>query len=272
MKWLLLLSLFLSFPVLAKSKKDVEEEKDLTCHSTREYVATLKFIQKKASRLGLSEANAKLVADEVSQGCDGSAQRFIDIVNALLVAELDPKSSVETGLRFAKATDIETKNFLTVFKRAFLGKYLDLDLRNSVKLAESLSIDYKGEAQEVASDFIKLVSFCTDTKKLDLPYLKCAQLAAKVTSTRPEFKPYAANDFLKLFKFIRDDKPHRSSGEALQIAEEVVTFGPTAAENYIQAYQFAASKSGLQYEDARAMEWAMLMAKRSLKPEESKTK
>ncbi len=238
------------------------------CQPAVEYTTTFNYLKSKTD-FEVSQNQAAKIANEVSKGCTGASQRFIDVTNYLSHAGLTGDDAIKTGLQFVNESEITTNNFLKIFKMAFLRKYLDMDLHNSLKLARSLSLEYLGENERIGQEFETMVEFCTDTENLSLPGTQCASFTAEVLQSEGEFGPYAAKDFIKVFHFLRDDEkgPKRSTAEALKKAKEVVAFGPSAADNYITGYSFAVAKSGLKKNESEAMVFAAKLASRSVMKE-----
>ncbi len=169
--------------------------------------------------------------------------------------------AVENAAKFISRSDQETDTFVTVFREAFLEDYLDLDLSAALRLAHQLTTEFKGDPVHARRDFHELVKFCADKRNLDLPKPQCAAFAARVTEKGVDFPKGVSADFLKAFDFVRSKAgPALSTGDALKISEEVVSSGPDAAENFIQGYRYAVSKSGLKLEVAGAVAFAKQMA------------
>lgn len=266
-----LVTVFSFQKVDAKPKKNFHE-----CLSTREFITTLNFLRKH-TEFAIKEKDAVYVADQVSQGCTGAAKRFIQVTNLLTKAKLATKQAIETALKFALASPAETKTFIIIFKEAFLKKYLDLDLMTSVNLAVSLSIDSKGDAKKYKKDFQRLVEFCISTENLDLPKPRCAQMSSRITKLGKDYKKGSSEPFIELYRFLisTDDGPSLPTFDALKVAEEVIGHGPAARKNFRQAYKYATSESGLDFDKSRAIKFARKMASRSIKkdkPSETHTK
>jgi hypothetical protein len=76
-------------------------------------------------------------------------------------AHLDSSSVLKTASKFIHLKDQDVEAFTVIFKKVFLKKYLDLDLRTSVKMALDLSVDFEGNRSKVVDDFNQLFSVTT---------------------------------------------------------------------------------------------------------------
>lgn len=255
--------LFLSSFVLAKEefKKDAVEQ----CQVAREFVTTLEYLRAK-SVYAVPEDQARKVADKVSSGCTGAARRFVATTELLVTAGLDTKSAIEAGIKFAKLSESHAINFQHIFRQAFTAKYLDLPLNTSLEVAMKLSGEFDGNHKKAREDFDKLVSFCMDKKKLDLPIPYCAQAAARITQNGDRFSEPIAKSFLKLYEFLTSkDGPSRTVVDALKIAEDIIKNGPVGADNFIFAYKFATSKKGLDLDGTKSITFALNIANRTVR-------
>ena len=235
------------------------------CKSTREFVTAYEFL-KENKEFSLQPQDIMTIADKVSNGCTGAANRLITVTNLLIKAQLDSKSALSYGQKFAAGTDVEMKTFKTVFIQSYFGDYLDLPLFDALKMANSLSLEFEGDKEKVQKDFERLVKYCVSEKELDLPRPQCARIAASVTRQGQNFKEGVSKSFIALVEFITTDRrgPKRSTVEALNLAEKMVAFGPEAEKNFVTAYRYASSKSGLNLDIVKSLEFAEKMASRSL--------
>lgn len=234
------------------------------CRGAREYVTTLEFLRDKKA-FEISEAEARKLAITVAEGCDGAAQRFIRVSLLLSKSGLTARDAIKTGLEFAKKSETETVTFSEVFKEAFLPEKLDLDLRDSIHLATSLTHAFEGDKKRVLGDFKRLLTYCTEAKNLDLPRSDCGIFAARVASLGQYWNGGIAQAFIDTFEFIRSNEvehgPSLITGQALKLAESVVSSGPGATENFITAYKYASARQGMDLPRAQALSFAQNMAK-----------
>ncbi|MBL7663665.1 MAG: hypothetical protein JNM93_00920 [Bacteriovoracaceae bacterium] len=238
------------------------------CSSAKEFITTLEYLRSR-NEFQLDSSQALKVSEKVATACTGAAQKFVDVVNLLTKLTVDSKSAVETAVMLSAQERGVVDNYLTIFKYAFVEDGLDLDLMNSLSMAKSLSVEFKGEQKKARDDFLELVKFCTHMKTLNLPLGSCAQTAAKVTRMGEKFKNSVASPFKDLFHFLTEAEagPKLSKLEGLKFAEEMMGFGPMAEDNFVQAYKYAISKDGLGFSQVHALAFAKNLAKYSFKIE-----
>lgn len=230
------------------------------CTYTREYITSLEYFRAH-KEFELPDNESKVLAWKISRGCTGAAHRFIKITSTLSRAGVGMRNSVNAGLELASRTDTETATFLTVFTKAFLAEYLDLDLKTSLDLAYSLATKFKGDIQSVRKDFDRFVGFCIDVQELNLPVPQCAAFAAKLAQQGEPFYNGIADPFIKTYTFLRSEKgPHLTTWQSLKLAEGIMAGGPEAADNFIQAFKYAVSKEGLGNGIPEAIQFGQKMA------------
>lgn len=227
------------------------------CPAAREYIATDKFLaSQKVYQLEAKEREA--IADRVSSGCQGSAQRFASTVRLLTAAGLGLNNAIEAGVELARTDDKTADGFKQVFSRCYLKEHLDLDLLNCLKVAKWLSLTGEGTIQP--DNFVKVVRYCTKGNKLKLSHARCAKLAlrlAKVPFNTPRYS--AADSFASLFTFLTaKDGPNLSAIKAMKLAEFLASHSPSSAENYRVAYDFAKRSK----DATRAHNFALALAKK----------
>jgi hypothetical protein len=150
------------------------QEKSL-CHSTEEYIKTLKFLRV-TKEFQFPESTSRQIAEKVSRGCDGAADRFSQVLLLLKAVGLSDRRGLEMALEFSSQPPDVQKNFSEIFTRSFLAEFFDYDYATAARLAYELSKNYKGEPAQVREDFLELVHYCKDGKTLDLPTKLCAEL------------------------------------------------------------------------------------------------
>ena len=149
------------------------------CHSTDEYVRTLKFLRS-TKEISYPENTSRLIAEKVARGCDGASGRFSQVLLLLKAIGLSDRRGLEMALDFTSQTPDVQKNFIEIFSRSYLAEFFDYDYGTAARLAYELSKNYKGEPAQVREDFIELVRYCKDGKTLDLPTRLCAELTIKL--------------------------------------------------------------------------------------------
>lgn len=241
----------------AETKSD--RLKPPSCSYAREYITALEYFRTH-HEYAIPEKESRDLAFKISHGCTGAAQRFIKVNSTLLRSGVAPKDTLETALFFAVNTDVATETFLAIFLKAFLKEFMDLDASTSLKLAFSLFRDFNGDVLAVKMDFENFVDFCTKTEEINQAIPKCARFAARLARKGEKWDGGIFLTFQKLFSFLLTQKgPGLSTWKALDEAERLLEGGHGAAENYIQAFKYAASKEGLDLEIPKAMAFANQM-------------
>ena len=262
----------LPFSIIASAATTPSTPGVANCTTTREFVTTLEFLRAKKD-FEIPEAEARKIASRVANGCTGSAQRFIRVSSLLANAGLGSKDAIEQGLDFSRRADAEVEAFGAVFRRAFLENYLDLDLRSSLQMARALSREFDGDLTHVRQDFEQLVDFCVRDKSLNLPKPECGAFAARITRKGQIWNGAVARPFIDAYAYLTSDKgPHLITGNALSLAEDLVSTGPGGIENFTQAYRYAASAKGLAMSDTDALTFAKEMAQRKATVPDTKQK
>lgn len=264
MKTLILFSVVLGSTLSFAANKDAKPIDN--CLSAREYITTVNYFRKNKD-FGLNEKEIQKIADKVSTGCSGASQRFIKVIKVLTKLGIDTRSSINNAYSFIDQTDDYTKVFIEVYKHAYDPKYMDLDALTAMKISLELSTQYKGDVKKSLKDYKHLVEFCLENKSMELPTPKCALVASKITKLGENFEKPIAKPFVKLIKFLQDDKkgPKLDRNKSMKIAQEVISHGPYAFENFKQAFIFATSKSGLGKSVNQALPFAKTLAKRTIK-------
>jgi len=241
------------------------------CSTAREFITAREFLRERKD-LGIPEDQAHRLTTQIAEGCSGAAQRFIRVLGVLMHSGLTPNDSIKTALKLSKENDQQTETFLAVFQSAFLPEYLDLDLRSSLQLASSLSVEFEGDLVPVRDDFSKLVDFCLREDVLNLPRPQCATFAARLTRLGANWRGGISKAFIELFNYTRSSKgPSLITGQALALTEEIIAQGPGAPENFQQAYRYALSAKGLTMPQQQAIAFARQMAMRKIPAEKQDT-
>jgi hypothetical protein len=261
-----ILTLVLASALCACASKNVSITSN-ECESTREFVTTLQYLRDN-SALSLGEPEARGLAEKVSGGCTGAADRFISVVKTLGVAGLGGREAAQIAVRYARASDEQAETFLSVFKHAFSSDALDLDLRLSVDVASQLSSGFNGSSLQAKEDFERFVDFCLAQEKMNLPRPTCAPIAAKLTKKGEAYGKSVFPSFERLFEFLKSEKGGGlTANDVLRTTESVVELSPSAADNFILGYRFGVSKQGLGLSAADALAFAKRMAAKTAKTE-----
>lgn len=244
MRHLIYILLSIGLSNLASASEAVDKPAE-PCHSAREFITTLEYLRSK-KEFGIEENQAQTLAHKVSKGCTGAAQRFIRTVELLDKVEAGSKVAVGMGVKLANKTDQYAETFSGLFKRSYLKEYFDLDLTTSLKIASTLSLDYKGDVRQAMQDYFKIAQFCI-SDEVNLPPPSCATLAQEVVKNNELQKKPAADSFIRVYKFVRKTETLSPSvQEALKITRRVVKVSPDAADNFIDGYKYAVSDRGLK--------------------------
>ncbi len=239
-------------------------EKIENCHSTKEYITTFRYLEDKKVFL-LKKVDMMKIADVVSKGCSGAAKRFIEITDLLVKAQVETSDSIKLAMEFSAKNDQTGQAFIAIFKEAFLKEYLDLDIKSAIDFSRKLSLDKEGDPQMIKNDFQKIVKFCLAQKSLDLSGPKCSELASKVVISGTKFNTEMSPIFLDNYEYLTDTEGvNLSTYKAIEISLKLIESGPLSAENFKDAYKFAMSKSGLDLGKEAAINYAEIMAQRSI--------
>lgn len=259
----------LSFPALSQEDDPVEPETKTeakvesatsTCNFSKEYITTLEYLREQKN-FSIPEQESRKIAEKVSLlGCTSSAQRFIRITSLLSKAGLPTREAIQFGLDFSKRKDAEVQTFSLVFKQAFLEDSLDLDVSTSIHMASQLSLEFNGDTRNVREDFIHLLNFCLDEKSLNLPRPQCGAFAVRVAHLGEKFEGKISRPFIELFDFLRSSSgPQLVTGQALSLAEQLITGGRASYDNFTQAFKYGTAKQGLNLPIQEAVDFAKKM-------------
>jgi hypothetical protein len=243
----------------------IDQRKVVQCDSTKEYMTTLSFLRESKS-FQIQEKNARQLAFEVSTGCSGSAQRFINIVSLLTKASIDSVNSIRVAKEIALKDDKVNQTFIKIFRRGYRSRDFDLSANDALMLARNLAIDYEGNIDTTLKNFDIFASFCLSYEGLDLPKLKCAKMIKRLIKVGEKFEQPIAKHYIELYDFlVSKDGSNLPLYKALEYAEASIKFGPKAVNNFKEGYKFAIHKKGLNMGQDKAIEFAVSMAKNTLK-------
>lgn len=250
-----------TFFVVLIPRLSLSRTQEYQCTFTREYITTLEYLRS-AKEFAIPEKEARILAEKVSQGCSGAADRFIRIVQILTRSEMSSKDAIQIGLQFSGKTNSETQTFLHVFSVAYLSEFIDLDLQSAIKMATQLSSEFQADAAGVRDDFDTLLQFCSEAKTLDLPKPQCGAFAARIAHLGERFSGGISDSFLRIYEFLNSEKgPHLGTGPSLALTEQLVAGGRDSADNFIQAYKYGVSPHGLNQSHQEALRFAKQMVR-----------
>jgi hypothetical protein len=242
----------------------LEKEKEKPCESFKEFQRAYESLLSEGD-LALGEEKSARLALQISQGCNGSAQRFTKAYGMMKKTGVALTKAVEVGLDFSSLDDERLKNFNEVFSKMYLENYFDFDFATAYRVSFQLSRDYEGKAQDVREDFIKLVKFCTQNDKVALPLKQCAEMALKIVDHTPKFPGGLFSSFEKFYTFLRTDKhTGLSVMDSLNLVPKIFSYGPKAPENFRLALEYALSSDKITIDHSNAINLALRLAKQSL--------
>ena len=231
------------------------------CRSAQEYIKTLEFLRKQKT---IPEKEARQVARIVSKGCDESAERFARAYLTMQKSGVSLQKSVDVGLAMVREDPLTVKNFYEIFSKMYLNEYFDVNFRASFEIALELSKNFQGDLDVARKDFNDFSNFCLDQKKVGLSVNQCAQLAVRFARLSQFYPKGIYADFQEIYKLLRDDKRFGLPlVQAINSAEKILRNGPAAKINFLQAYNYATSKEGLDLSGKDALEFALGLAKDS---------
>lgn len=231
------------------------------CHSTAEYLNTLKFLRS-TKDFTFHEDISRRIAEQVAKGCDGAAERFSKVIRLLKTVGFSERKSLEMALKFSTESAETQKNFVEIFSKAYLSEFFDFEYPRAMKLALDLSRDYKGDPAVARKDFIELTKFCKEKSSLDLPLSFCAEYSERIAKLSQYYTKGIHAPFLSLFKDLREKKEFSLDVKnALTYTHDILAHGPLAAENFFSAFELATRDHELQKN--AALDFALRMAARS---------
>jgi len=226
-----------------------------TCNSAKEFITTYKYLKDEVEFL-IKKSDLYNVAKKVSQGCDGSSDRFFKILKVLTKAKIDTKTAIEIGFEMSMRDEDYTQAFVEIFKKSFDSKYLDLDLLTSLNVSRSLALNYKGNIKHIKNDFNEFLLFCTKFN-LNLSNQLCLSMTEEILISSQYFKSSIYKPFESLFSFLSHNKtgPKMTIKDSLKLAIELIKFGPKSYDNFKEVYLF------LQKNNERALTTLELIKK-----------
>lgn len=236
------------------------------CHPTEEFKEALNFMRVKKEEINPSEGRARLLAAEIAKGCDGAAKRFAKIYSVLKKSGVDIAKSIDVAMKFTQEDDETTENFFQIFKKTYLGEFLDFDYFSAIKLSYEISTQYKGNRKKAREDFMKILKYCMDKGEMNLPVKTCAELSVPLARLSQYYPDGIYNPFITLYTTLRNDKRFGVSVKvALSILLDILPYGPTAPKNFTDSYDYALDKKGLGVDGREALQFAIAMSHRSAK-------
>lgn len=231
------------------------------CKSSEEYIKTLEFLRKENS---VPENDMRQVAHRVAKGCNGSAERFSRVYLVMRKSGVSLQKSVEVGLALVSEDPLTVNNFHEIFQKMYLNEHFNINFKSSFEIAYELSKKFQGNLDKVREDFTEFYKFCADHKSLNLSITQCSELAVRFARLSQYYPKGIFKDFKQIYETLRDDKRFGVSlKESLELAEKILKNGPTAKVNFLQAYNYASMKSGLDLPGREALIFGLQMTQLS---------
>ncbi|MEK6554675.1 MAG: hypothetical protein AABZ31_05515 [Bdellovibrionota bacterium] len=235
------------------------------CRASEEFIKTIEFLRKDQT---IPEKEIRKIAEVVSRGCDGSAERFSKAYLLMKKSGLSFQKSVDVGLAMVRESPVTVSNFYEIFEKMYLGEFFDVNFQSSFEIAFELSKEFKGNLEFARNDFNDFSKFCMDHKKVGLSVTNCAKLAVRFARLSQYFPNRLFKDFNEIYLLLREDKRFGLSlQESLNLTEQILKNGPAAKKNFLQAFNYAVMKNGLNISGREALDFALRMAARSYKGE-----
>jgi hypothetical protein len=256
------LALSSASPALSAEPSKTADEPEFVydCRSDREFITTHEYLKRK-KEFGLKPEDQRRIALDVTKGCTGAAASFIESTELLLKTGLDGRTAIIQSRDLATKGPKFAKSFTAIYRGSFAKEYLDMDSGSSLRIARRLTIEFKGDADIAANDYLELVKFCVETKGLDVPRPQCATMAARVAAYSADSKLPVAKAFKVALTYLTEQKDvNLALRDALPIAEALVAVSPESVERFKNAYEYASNKNGLDMPRAEAIQFAKTVA------------
>jgi hypothetical protein len=232
------------------------------CASSKEYLTIIRYFDSHKDLLQTS-AQAKEIADEISKGCNGAADRFVRVFETLTKVELSGNTSRNVGVLLSNKPDKMVDNFLTIFRVAYVESELNLTASKALEIARKLSFDFPGHFEIAKSSFLKLLGFCK-TENLNISLPQCSEFMADVVLESAPVGVDVFATFTESFRYIRNHKDLKISVPKILLhSKTIASYGPRALENFTEFFEFATSEKGLGERNDKALEKALEIARRT---------
>ncbi|MFP5520453.1 MAG: hypothetical protein ACLGGX_11155 [Bdellovibrionia bacterium] len=234
------------------------------CSPLNEFKQVHSYLKNQAG-IELSETQVLKQSLLVTEGCRGSAQRFKRVYQTLEKSGVDIKKSIETALLMAKSSDAQADIFLATFKGLFLENKYDFTFEESFLWAQEYAQAPESQHSLLKADFSQILNFCTSQNAEILPIKSCREYSLQLLkiATRPDRKSIYPQ-FKKLYDFLNEKEgPRFPIEQNLNICLQVLDIGDSAVHDFIEAYRYANSKTGLDLNTLQAFKFALEISKNS---------
>jgi|GEM_PF-5436031 len=234
------------------------------CDSAEEFRQVHKYLKDEKS-LEFSENEARNFGTEVAKGCTNASRRFIVSFELLKKSGVDLKFAAKSALKLAHESDASVDTFVEAFKHLYLENILDLDYRTAYQVAWDLAKEVRIFSTQVGEDFTSIVKFCLNSadadKGLGLPQKECLQLGLKLAHWSKYFPEGAYRSFEDFYRKLKSDQRIAISiGRTLEICLQVLEKGPKGPKNFLEGFDYALSKDGLNESAEISLKHALKMA------------
>lgn len=243
-----------SLPVFsyAQSKSLEYQKKEIVvpvCPQSREWVTLIQFLRDQKD-IAMPEKEILSVAMSASAGCEGAAARFVSAYEVLMKAGLRTRDAVSYGMKSALSSPETHAAFTSAFLTLFSSDGLDLTQADSLKLASALSHEWPGSVEQmkfVKEDFLGAAQLCSENSNFQVGKMECAEFSKNVALSGQDYDRGALSDTKKVLKYLSQSLSHElKRTELLNSALMIVKSGKGSYENFVDAYEFAIKKKGLE--------------------------
>lgn len=237
-----------------------------TCNSSKEFQSAYEFL-KQDKDLELNDLALIRTAIVIAKGCDDAFLRFKKSYLSMKKSGVDIRKSLEIGISFSELSNQQTENFYVIFQKSFLENYFDFDFLTAYHLSLKLSTASPDYIYKIREDFVEFVNFCLDQKQVGLPIKECGKITEKVIDYSQYFKEDGVfKSFRSIYDFL---KTHQRIGlstrDAVNVALNVIKFGPTAVSNFKETFTYSIEKIKSPITENQALQLSQEISELSIK-------
>lgn len=233
------------------------------CSSGDELNKAMSFLDNEKD-LEISEGFKLKLGLEISQGCNGAADRFKKVYDCLQKVGVDQPQAVRMAVVFSKLEDEQVENFIEIFRHLFLGKYFDSDFNSAYQISLELSKDLKTKTKETRQDFLRIIDLCLKDRDFQIGIPRCAKTSVEMARISSRFPKGLAKDFEDLYRFLRKTVG-LDIDSSLKLLPKILHEGPTANDNFKKSYSLATTRTTLGFSPRQRVELALKVAQSSTK-------
>lgn len=245
----------------------VDPMKFKTCQSHENFKAAFDYLKGRKD-LPLNDNKILKAALSISEGCDGSAERFKKIFELLEKSGVDLKKSFELARDFAAMSDPQTDNFIILFKGLFLENKFDLDFQTAYRTALELSVFLPKDWLKVQKDFQSFLTFCDQQKNLPLPTQICARWTLQLLKFSDKFPSGIYSEFESFNSaLVKLKGPQLPIQDRLNLTLKIFEYGEKAPPAFINSLKWSASKEAPPLSPEQAWRLALLVSQNAARTE-----